>query len=94
MLARCGGSGQPAELVRTYHTIEGDPIIEGTTCVGPRRIELFIDSTRDSFGTQRWTHWVCERERAPSGRGPLGGCRGLSRVSRRGARPVGTVAER
>jgi hypothetical protein len=28
--------------------------------LGPRRVEVFIDSTRDSFGSREWTHMLCE----------------------------------
>ena len=53
-------AGRPAQLTRTYATIEGDPITEYYRVLGPGRVEVFIDSTRDSFGSREWTHMLCE----------------------------------
>jgi hypothetical protein len=53
-------AGRPAQLIRTYATIEGDPITEYYRVLGPGRVELFIDSTPGQFGAQKWIHMVCE----------------------------------
>jgi hypothetical protein len=28
--------------------------------VGPGKVEVFVDSTQDSFGSQEWTHMLCD----------------------------------
>jgi hypothetical protein len=52
-------AGRRVELIRTYATVEGDPITEYYRVLGPRRLEIFVDSTRDSFGDRKWSHWLC-----------------------------------
>jgi hypothetical protein len=59
--------GRRAELVATFMTIEGDPITEYYRVLGPHRAEVFIDSTADSYGTQKWTHHVCDSVEEDSG---------------------------
>lgn len=58
-LLDAAAAGRPAELVITYYTVEGDPITSYYRVVGPRQIEILVDSTRDSFGAQKWTHELC-----------------------------------
>jgi hypothetical protein len=53
-------AGRPAELIRTFATIEGDPITEYYRVLGAGRVEVFVDSTQDSFGSRKWTHLLCE----------------------------------
>jgi hypothetical protein len=53
-------AGRQAELYVTYHTIEGDPIREYIRVLGSGRVETFIDSTDDSYGSQEWTHLLCK----------------------------------
>jgi len=51
--------GRRAELIVTYHTIEGDPITEYYRVLSPGRVESFVDSTRDSYGSRKWAHFLC-----------------------------------
>jgi hypothetical protein len=73
-------AGRPAELVFTTYTIEGDPITEYYRVLGPGSVEVFIDSTQDSFGSQEWTHLLCEEVAEDAG--PFSGlfeeCREIS----------------
>jgi hypothetical protein len=72
--------GREAELYVTFHTVEGDPIREYFRVVGPGQVEAFIDSTDDEFGTQEWTHYICEGISDSEGFGFLAGedCRELA----------------
>jgi hypothetical protein len=53
--------GGRAELVVTLATVEGDPFTEYVRVLGRDRVEVFVDSTRDSEagGEARWSHWLC-----------------------------------
>ncbi len=72
--------GRRAELFVTYATVEGDPITTYYRVLGPRRLEVFIDSTRDSFGSREWTHMLCDGVVEESGFvfADSAGCRELS----------------
>ena len=53
-------SGERAELISTYRTIEGDPITQVLRSVGAGRIQLFRDTTQDGYaGRQGWLVQVC-----------------------------------
>ena len=54
-------AGRPAELYLVYHLIEGDPIREYYRVLGPGRVEVFIDSTADSYANQKWSHLLCAK---------------------------------
>lgn len=51
--------GQPAEFVTTSLTIEGDPITQIYRVLGPARVEIFVDSTQDKFGSGGWSRLEC-----------------------------------
>ena len=52
--------GRDAELSVRAYTVEGDPVdTYYRTVPDGRGIELFVDSTQDSFGSGRWEHAVC-----------------------------------
>jgi hypothetical protein len=52
-------SGRTAELYVVFHSVEGDPIREYYRVLGSGRVEVFIDSTADSFANQKWSHLLC-----------------------------------
>lgn len=49
-----------AELVVTIPTTEGDPVVHYYR-VGPQvdGVEIFVDATRDAFGSREWAHLLC-----------------------------------
>ena len=53
--------GEPAEAAATHTTDEGAPIVNYIRMLGPSRVEVFKDATADTFGSQQWTHSICER---------------------------------
>jgi hypothetical protein len=73
-------SGRPAQLIRTYAAIDGGPITEYYRVLGARRLEVFIDSTQDSEGSQEWAHLLCEEVRDDVAEldAILDGCREIS----------------
>ena len=60
-IVRAFREGESAEAVAAYSTAEGDPIVNYIRVLGPGRVEVFIDTTADTFGPQQWTHRVCKR---------------------------------
>lgn len=52
-------AAQPAEFVSTRLTIEGDPFRMVFRVLGPGRIEVFIDSTRDAWSARTWERYAC-----------------------------------
>lgn len=50
---------RPAEFISTYPTIEGDPITSIYRVLPDGSVEIFIDSTRDRFGSGSWLHVSC-----------------------------------
>jgi hypothetical protein len=54
-------AGSPAELIVTSAPIDGGPITTYIRVLGHRRVEVFIDSTKDSEGSQRWVHLCATR---------------------------------
>ena len=53
-------AGQAAELISTELTIEGDPITRYLRVHPDATIEIFVDSTRDTFGSGGWERVICE----------------------------------
>jgi hypothetical protein len=50
---------RPAEFTRTQLTTEGDPITSIYRIIGRGRVEVFIDSTQDRFGSEGWQRLNC-----------------------------------
>jgi hypothetical protein len=74
-------AGRPAELVVTSPTIDSGPITTYYRVLGPGRVEVFIDSTKDSYSSQRWVHLVCDEVAEGEGgfvSSDYGGCREIS----------------
>jgi len=54
-------AGDGAELVSTSLTEEGDPITTYYRVHENGTVEIFIDATRDRFGSRRWQRYRCDR---------------------------------
>ena len=54
-------SGDGAELISTQTSVEGDPITRYLRVHENGTIELFVDATRDRFGSGEWERLHCER---------------------------------
>jgi len=54
-------SGEGAELKLQHSTVEGDPIIEYYRVTPSGTAEVYIDSTKDKFGAQKWEFVECDR---------------------------------
>lgn len=52
-------TGRPAELVVTFHSVEGDPVTTYYRILGPHRVEVFVDNTADRYSDQKWVHMLC-----------------------------------
>ena len=50
---------RPAEFTRTQLTTEGDPITSIYRIIDRDRVEVFIDSTKDRFGSGGWLRLKC-----------------------------------
>lgn len=59
-LEEAWATGGGAELVVGHSTVEGDPVKEYYRVVPGGGAEVFIDSTQDKFGSQRWEFSRCE----------------------------------
>jgi hypothetical protein len=57
--ARSSGAG--GELVLTYLTTEGDPIIEYRRVTPAGSTEVYTDATKDKFGDGTWHYGSCAR---------------------------------
>ena len=53
--------GEGAELISTQMTDEGDPVTRYYRVHENGTVELFVDATRDRFGSQRWMRYRCDR---------------------------------
>ncbi len=53
--------GRGAELSSTLTTIEGDPITRIVRVHETGLIEVFVDATRDAFGSGEWERLECTR---------------------------------
>lgn len=66
--------GKGAELVISRLTQEGDPVVSYLrTMPGQDGVEVFTDSTKDSYGSKKWTRSVCKRFDAATSQ--VSGCR-------------------
>jgi len=54
-------AGDGAELVSTSLTEEGDPFTTYYRVHENGTVEIFVDATRDRFGSQRWQRYRCDR---------------------------------
>jgi hypothetical protein len=54
-------SGTAGELISTQTTVEGDPITRYVRVHDNGTIELFVDATRDAYGSQSWERLICDR---------------------------------
>jgi hypothetical protein len=50
---------RPAEFISTRPTTEGDPITTIYRVLPGGSVELFIDSTQDTWGSGKWAHATC-----------------------------------
>lgn len=48
-----------AELSTTMTTIEGDPVSRITRVFADGSVEVFVDATRDRFGSGEWERLIC-----------------------------------
>ncbi|HYF79491.1 MAG TPA: hypothetical protein VD973_20490 [Symbiobacteriaceae bacterium] len=53
-------SGTPAQFVTSILTEEGDPIFYTVRVMAKDRVEVDVDTTKDKFGEQKVTHYVCK----------------------------------
>jgi hypothetical protein len=53
--------GRGAELISTVTSVEGDPITRFVRVHENGTVEIFVDATRDQFGSGAWERLVCER---------------------------------
>ena len=51
--------GRSAELTSTMNSVEGDPITRILRVHADGPVEIFIDATRDRFGSGRWERLAC-----------------------------------
>lgn len=54
-------AGTGAELISTQTSVEGDPIIRYLRVHENGVIELFVDATRDRYGSGQWERLRCDR---------------------------------
>jgi hypothetical protein len=54
-------AGAGAELISTQVSIEGDPITRFIRVHENGTVELFVDATRDAYGSGEWERYRCER---------------------------------
>ena len=52
--------GRAAEMISTFPTIEGDPITRYIRVHENGVVEIFVDATRDRFGSGAWERVRCE----------------------------------
>ena len=57
--ARTSGTG--GELVLTYFTKEGDPVIEYRRVTPAGTTEVYTDATKDKFSDGTWLYGSCDR---------------------------------
>ena len=57
-------SGSGAELRVEQPTTEGDPVISYVRVTPDGAAEVYVDSTRDGFGDQKWSFTRCARPRS------------------------------
>ena len=54
-------AGEGAELISTQTSVEGDPITRFLRVHENGVIELFVDATRDRYGSGEWERLTCDR---------------------------------
>jgi hypothetical protein len=54
-------AGRGAEVITTQTSVEGDPITRYIRVHDNGTIELFVDATRDAYGSGEWERLRCER---------------------------------
>ena len=54
-------AGTGAELISTQTSVEGDPITRYVRVHENGVIELFVDATRDQYGSGEWERFRCDR---------------------------------
>ena len=54
-------AGEGAELISTQTSVEGDPITRYLRVHENGVIELFVDATRDRYGSGTWERLTCDR---------------------------------
>ena len=52
-------AGRPAEFATRVLSVEGDPIQFVYRVLGPGSFEVFVDATRDAWGSGRWEAYRC-----------------------------------
>ncbi len=52
-------AGSAAEFIVTESSVEGDPVTRITRVLGPGAVQVFVDATRDRFGSGRWEELRC-----------------------------------
>ena len=58
-LDRALESGRGAELAVRFSTVEGDPVAEYYRVLPDGSAEVYVDSTEDEFGEQKWSYSRC-----------------------------------
>jgi hypothetical protein len=53
-------AGRGAEMISTQPTIEGDPITRYIRVHENGVVEIFVDATRDQYGSESWERLRCE----------------------------------
>jgi hypothetical protein len=53
--------GRGAELITTGTSVEGDPITRYVRVHENGTVEVFVDATRDSYGSGEWERLRCDR---------------------------------
>jgi hypothetical protein len=71
--------GRQAEVIVTFHGIDGGPVTEYVRVLGAGRIEVFVDSTRDTEANPRdWSRWLCRDLQETDGYLEWLGCREIA----------------
>ena len=52
-------SGRSAELTSTMTSVEGDPITRIIRVLEDGTVEVFVDATRDNYGSGQWERLRC-----------------------------------
>ena len=54
-------AGRGAELISTMTSVEGDEIVRYVRVHENGTVEIFVDATRDRYGSGEWERLTCER---------------------------------
>lgn len=63
-------AGRPAEFASTQPSVEGDPVTTIYRVISPGRVEIYVDATKDRFGSGAWEKYTCRGLRLVPG-GPV-----------------------